>query len=322
MRVIASQNGLEATRRAFELLQSGVPAMDATVEGVTLVEDDPEELTVGYGGLPNELGQVELDAAVMDGPTHRGGAVAGLREIRHAARVARLVMRQTNRVLLAGEGARDFALSNGFPRENLLTDKARRMWLHWKRMRSTIDDWHNPHREETDEEILEYFDKHYGSTGGTVHCSALDADQNLGGTTSTSGHAFKLPGRIGDSPILGAGLYVDNQYGACGSVGHGEANLENLSSFLAVELMRQGAAPEEAGLQVLRRVAEHADDAICDDQGRPKLHLQLFLLHKDGRYCGVTMWGPKRLAVSDADGTRWEDSIALYERPDSPNPRS
>ncbi|MEO1996212.1 MAG: isoaspartyl peptidase/L-asparaginase, partial [Planctomycetaceae bacterium] len=243
-------------------------------------------------------------------------AVAALRDVRHAARVARLVMRQTNRVLLAGDGARDFALANGFPSENLLTDKARRMWLHWKRLRSSIDDWRDPQREETDEEILEYFDKHYGTTGGTVHCAALDASNNLGCTTSTSGHAFKMPGRIGDSPILGAGVYVDNPFGSCGSVGHGEANLENLSSFLAVELLRQGASPEEAGLEVLRRVAEHAADARHDDQGRPKLHLQLFLLHKDGRYCGVTLWGPKRLAVTDADGTRWEDSIALFNRQD------
>jgi len=314
MRVIASENGLAATRRGFELLQTGVSATDATVEGVTLIEDDPDELTVGYGGLPNEQGQVELDAAVMDGPTHRGGAVAALRDVRHAARVAQLVMQQTNRVLLAGAGAREFAVANGFPCEDLLTERARRMWLHWKRLRSSIDDWRDPPRDETDEDTLKYFDKHYGSTGGTVHCSALDADGNLGGTTSTSGHAFKMPGRIGDSPILGAGLYVDNQVGACGSVGHGESNLQNLSSFQAVELLRGGASPEEAGLEVLRRVADKAEDASRDDQGRPKLHLQLFLLHRDGRYCGVTMWGPKQLAVSDADGTRCEESVVLFQR--------
>lgn len=312
MKAIASFNGVRATEHAVELMRQGRSVTEATVEGVTLVEDDPEEQTVGYGGLPNEEGIVELDAAVMDGATHRGGAVAGLRDVRHAARVARLVMQQTNRVMLAGEGALKFALANGFPREDLLTDRARRFWLHWKRSRSKIDDWQPPTAEEADAEAAEYFEKAYTKTGGTVHCAALDAHGNLGGTTSTSGHAFKINGRVGDSPILGAGLYVDNEVGTCGSIGHGEANMQHLSSFLAVELMRQGASPVEAGLEVLRRVAAKLPASSVDDQGRATIHLQLFLLSRSGEAAGVCFWGPKQFAVSDHSGTHLLPSHALY----------
>lgn len=311
MKSIASFNGTKATERAYALLVEGAAAVDATVEGVTLVEDDPEEMTVGYGGFPNEHGVVELDAAVMDGPTHRGGSVAGLRGIRHAARVARLVMRQTTRVLLVGEGALEFARANGFAEENLLTEKARTMWLHWKRIRSRMDDWVAPHEDDVDPATAEYFRKFTSTLGGTVHCSAIDSRGDLGCTTSTSGHPFKLPGRVGDSPVLGAGLYCDNRFGTCGSIGHGEANLENLSSFLAVELLRQGASPQEAGLEALRRVAEHLHPGQTDKDGRPNIHLQLFVLARDGRHAGVTMRGKHQIAVTDQNGTRLEDSVAL-----------
>ncbi len=313
---IASHNGRKATSAAFDLLQQKRPALEAVVEGATRVEDDPEELTVGYGGLPNEDGVVELDAAVMNGPTHRGGAVAAMRNIRHATRVAQLVMEQTDRVLLAGEGALRFALANGFVEENLLTDKSRRMWLHWKRSRSEHDDWITPGDEEDDLDLKTYFEKQFYRPTGTVHVAALDQLGDLACATSTSGHAFKMAGRVGDSPILGAGLYVDNAVGSCGSIGHGEANLENCSSFLGVELMRSGMSPEEAGLEVLRRVSAKAHPRQRDDQGRAKFNLQLFLLDPDGRHAGVAMWDRKQYAVSDADGTRLEDCTPLYVRSD------
>jgi N4-(beta-N-acetylglucosaminyl)-L-asparaginase len=316
MKCIASFNGLKAAGKAFEIVRDGGSPLDACVDGVTLIEDDPDELTVGFGGLPNEEGVVELDAAVMDGRSHRGGGVACLRGIRHPTKVARLVMQQTSRVLLSGEGALRFALANGFREENLLTDRARSMWLYWKRIRSSLDDWQVPQESEIDAEMKRWFEKHYfGDTGpegsqlankltGTVHCAALDGNGDLSCATSTSGHAFKIAGRVGDSPILGAGLYVDNEVGTCGSIGNGEANLENLSSFLAVELMRGGMSPEQAGLETLRRVLRKSRNSWLDDQGGPTFNLQLFLLNKDGRCAGVSMRPGKQFVVTDEQGTR------------------
>ena len=317
MLVIGSHNALAAVELAYRRLEGGATPLDAVVDAVTMVEDDPEELTVGYGGLPNEDGIVELDAAVMDGRTHRGGAVAGLRNIRHPTQVARLVMERTKRVLLVGEGALQFARANGFAEENLLTDKARKIWLHWKRSKSAWEDWTKPPDAETEPEVLEWFARHYHGTSahgkaGTVHIAASDAQGDMACATSTSGHAFKLAGRVGDSPILGAGLYVDNEIGSCGSIGHGEANLENLSSFSAVELMRGGKSPTEAGIEALRRVAAKSHPWQRDEQGEPRFNLWLFILAKEGHFAGVTLRGPKQFAVADRQGARLETCAALY----------
>ncbi|HEV2972828.1 MAG TPA: N(4)-(beta-N-acetylglucosaminyl)-L-asparaginase [Pirellulales bacterium] len=314
MKVIASHNGLRAAVRAYELLAAGSTPLDACVAAATLVEDDPEEMSVGYGGLPNEDGVVELDAAVMDGATHRGAGVAALRGIRHPTQVARLLMRQTDRALLVGEGALRFALANSFVEENLLTDKARRMWLHWRRTRPNSGDWLPPRPDEIELDVQTWFDKHFYGPGGTVHFAAIDPRGDMACATSTSGHAFKLAGRVGDSPILGAGLYVDNAIGSCGSIGWGEANLQNLSSFAAVELMRSGVPPHEAGLEILRRVAAHTPSHRRDADGRPNFNVQLYLLTPDGRHAGAAMWGPKQIAVADEQGARLEPCAALYER--------
>ena len=318
MKVIASHTGLAAAKRAYERLQAGASPLDACVEGIGLTEDDPEETTVGYGGIPNEDGVVELDAAVMDGKTRRGAGVAALQKVRHPSQVARLLMEQTGRVLLVGEGALKFARANGFAEENLLTDHARQIWLHWKRTRSQIDDWRAPPPEAVDPKVKKWFDVHFrGPAGhgkiGTVHVSALGSSGNLACCTSTSGHAFKLPGRVGDSPILGAGLYADNDVGSCGSIGHGEANLENLTSFAALELMRGGQSPEQAGLAMLRRLAAKTRPDQLDAEGRPKFNLWLYLLAKDGTHAGVTMHGPKEYALADAKGARLEKCVALFE---------
>lgn len=310
VKAISSKNGLEATRRAYQMMVDGQDPLDAVVAGVSIVEDDPNDMTVGLGGLPNEDGVVELDAAVMHGPTHRAGGVAALRNVRSAAKLAQLVMEQTDHVLLVGKGALQFARAQGFDEENLLTEKARKIWLYWRQTRSDDDDWIPPPKDTLDPEVRKFFER----PTGTIHCAGINAAGDISCTTTTSGLAFKLPGRVGDSPIIGAGLYVDNEIGSCGSTGRGEANLQNLCSFAGVELMRGGMSPEEAGLEVLRRVAKHTEPRLRDKEGRPNFNLQFYLLNKNGDHAGVTMWGPKQFAITDANGTRLEDSAALYER--------
>ncbi|WP_437227054.1 N(4)-(beta-N-acetylglucosaminyl)-L-asparaginase [Planctomicrobium sp. SH661] len=331
-RVIASANGLEATRLAYQLIQSGHDPLHAVVEGVTLVEDDPRDMTVGYGGLPNEDGIVELDAAAMHGPSHRAGAVAGLRNVRHAARLARLVLEQTKHVLLVGQGANDFAKAQGFPEEDLLTDQARKIWLYWKQTNSPRQDWVPPPVESLDPAVIEFFrlfDKEGASATagyrrsetferptGTIHCSGINAARDISCVTTTSGLAFKLPGRVGDTPIPGAGLYVDNEVGSCGSTGRGEENLRNCSSHAAVELMRQGLSPAEAGRQVLERVVANAREPwLKGKDGLPNFGLKLYVLKKSGEYAGVSLWGPTQFAVTDDAGTRLEPCHYLFEKP-------
>ncbi|SFI91523.1 N(4)-(beta-N-acetylglucosaminyl)-L-asparaginase [Planctomicrobium piriforme] len=330
-RVIASANGVEATRLAYDLIQQGRDPLDAVVAGVTLVEDDPNDMTVGYGGLPNEDGIVELDAAVMHGPTHRAGAVAGLRNVRHAAQVARLVLQQTKHVLLIGEGANRFAQAQGFPHEDLLTEKARQIWLYWTQTNSPRQDWVPPPFQSLPEAVREFFhlveeEGRAATSGyqrseaverptGTVHCSAINATGDLSCCTSTSGLAFKLPGRVGDSPIIGAGLYVDNAIGACGSTGRGEENLRHCSSRTAVELMRQGKTAAEAGLEVLTRIVETAKEPwLLGPDGRPNFGLKLYLLGKNGDYAGVSIWGPTTFAVTDEKGTRLDPCEYLFKK--------
>jgi N4-(beta-N-acetylglucosaminyl)-L-asparaginase len=308
--VISSENGVNACKRAMELLQAGGDPVDAVVAGVNLVEDDPNDHSVGYGGLPNEDGIVELDACVMHGPTHKAGAVAALQNIRNPSSVARLVMQRTDHVLLVGAGALHFAKAHGFKEEDLLTEEARRMWLAWKETHSDIDDWLPPDDSgpAPDWRKREQRRFHYG----TITCMALTAGADIGGCTSTSGLSYKIAGRTGDSPIIGAGLYVDNAVGACGSTGRGEANLVNCSSFLAVELMRGGATPEEACRQVLQRVAEHTEHRLRDADGLPNYGLRLYAIRKDGMIGGASLRGPGRVAVQDATGGRLVDIPEVF----------
>jgi len=314
VKAIASHNGLAAATRAFEMMQGGGSPLDACVDGIELVEDDPEDLHVGYGGLPDEDGAVTLDAAVMDGPTHRGAGVACLKNVRHPTRVAQRLMEQTSRVLLAGDGALQFARANGFPEENLLTEKARKIWLAWKRLRDRRDDWQPAAEEEIDAEVRQFLREHFPEAGSTVHLSAMGAAGDLACATSTSGHAFRLPGRVGDSPILGAGLYCDNEAGACGSIGFGEANLENLSSFAAVELMANGMSPLDAGLETMRRIVRHSHCDLHSKEAPRRFNVALFLMAKDGTHAGVTLFGPRQMAVADEHGARLEDCVALLEK--------
>lgn len=309
---IASGNGLKAVTRAMELLQQGADALDAVVAGVNLLEDDPTDQSVGYGGLPNEEGVVELDASVMHGPTGRGGAVAALQNIRYASRVARRVMERTDHVLLVGAGALKFARAHGFKEENLLTDAAREAWLHWKETLSNQDDWLPPHELETRDigQNLKEALRHYG----TINCNAVDVRGGVSGCTTTSGLAFKIPGRVGDSPILGAGLWVDNDVGAAGSTGRGEANLLACSSVMIVEWMRQGLAPTDACLRACRRIAAQTKmKRLLDEQGRPKFNVSFYALTKAGAHGGASLWGGIRYAVNTGEGeSRLVDMPSLY----------
>lgn len=331
--VIASANGRAATQRAYELIDQGADALTAVVEGVTLVEDDPDDLTVGYGGLPNESGEVELDAAVMHGPSHRVGGVAGLKNFRHAARLAKLVMEQTNHALFVGAGAAAFARAQGFPEENLLTEKSRKIWLYWRQTHSNRDDWLPPPRDQLDEAVQDFFklvDDHGPSpTGGyqrseaidrptgTIHCAAIDRQGDLSCVTTTSGLAFKIPGRVGDSAVIGAGLYVDNQVGSCGSTGRGEENIRNCSSFAVVEQLRAGLAPAKAGMEIMHRLVDHVTEPhLLGNDGRPNFGLKFYVLSKSGEYAGVSLWGPTKFAVTTSAGSRLEECEYLFEKPE------
>lgn len=319
-RAVASGNGLRATDKAMEVLRAGGAPLDAVIAGVNIVEDDPEDMSVGYGGLPNEDGVVELDASVMDGPTHSAGAVAALRNIRFPSRVARLVMERTDHVLLVGEGALRFARAHGFKEEDLLTDKARAAWLRWKEALSDEDNWLPERRAVLPSEVREIM-----STHGTINCLALDAQGRLAGVTTTSGRAWKIAGRVGDSPIIGAGLYVDNEIGAAGSTGRGEANLQTCASFQVVAAMGRGRSPEQACLEACEFVVRKTRlvPRLCDDRGRPRFDLEFYALSRTGAFGSASLYEGGRYAVHDGAENRLRESAYLFkasERGRRPSP--
>lgn len=309
--VLSSGNGLKATEEAISVLKAGGSSLDAVVAGVNRVEEDPEDITVGYGGLPNERGVVELDAAVMHGPSGRAGAVASLRNIKHPSRVARLVMEQTDHVLLVGAGALEFARANGFTEESLLTEKSRKIWLWWRQRLSQEDDWIEPPESEWAPEVKEFMRRY-----GTIHCSAIDSRGDLSCVTSTSGLFFKIPGRVGDSPIIGAGLYVDNDVGSCGSTGRGEEVILSCGSFAVVEQLRRGRSPEEAGLEILKRVADRAKrlPRLLKEDGRPNFNVSFYVMDRKGDYAGCAIWSGAHYTVDDGVTNRRVESSYLFKR--------
>ena len=314
--VISSGNGLPATAKAMEMINNGSDVLDAVIEGVTIVENDPEDLSVGYGGLPNEDGVVELDACCMHGPSHNAGAVASLQYIKNPSQVARLVMQRTDHVLLVGNGALEFALAHGFKKENLLTEKARKYWLNYKERLSEDDDWFPPSdNEEFSMNGLEWVGNGKKSRiTGTISCLGVDSNGDISGVTTTSGLFYKIPGRVGDSPIIGAGLYVDNEVGACGSTGRGEENLKNLSSLLVVEYMRQGMSPENACLDVCKRIVDHAlHPSLKDEDGKPAFNVNFYALNKNGDYGCASIYGPRKFAVHDGSQNIRRDGAYLYK---------
>lgn len=311
---VASGNGLRAVEKAVELMNAGADPLDAAIEGVALVEADPTDHSVGYGGIPNEDGVVELDSAVMHGPTHSGGAVAALRNIMHPASVARLVMKRTDHCLLVGEGALRFARMHGVAETDLLTDDSRKIYLYWKETHSEIDDRVPPPPEGLEPAVKKFFGPDYVRKHGTIHLSALDSHGDVGCVTTTSGLYFKIPGRVGDSPILGAGLWLDNTVGSAGSTGRGEANLLNLSSHTVVEEMRRGASPRDATLEACRRiVATNRTKRLQDGKGRPNFNVSFYAVSKDGRFAGASLWAGSKMAVHDGESARLVPCEPLFD---------
>jgi N4-(beta-N-acetylglucosaminyl)-L-asparaginase len=319
---ISSGNGLEATAKAIELMQQGADPLDAAIAGVNIVELDPKDNSVGYGGLPNEDGVVELDSSVMHGPSCKGGAVAGLRNIKTPSLVAKLVMERTDHVLLVGEGALRFAKAHGFEEEDLLTEQARESWLRWKEARPGSD-WVRPIGMADDAQSSAAGDvwmtaDGYLCTYGTIHCSALNAAGNFGAVTTTSGLSYKIPGRVGDSPIIGAGLYVDNAVGSAGATGRGEAVILTGGSVIAVELMRQGKSPTDACLEVLRRIVDrNIDPRLRREDGKPDFDVKMYALRKDGQYGSASIYAGGNFAVHAGGRNRREDCAYLFERSQS-----
>ncbi|MCI0693207.1 N(4)-(beta-N-acetylglucosaminyl)-L-asparaginase [candidate division KSB1 bacterium] len=240
--------GRKVNTPGWEILANGGNLMDAVEKAANVVELDPEDNSVGYGGLPNEEGVVQLDASCMYGPTHKPGSVACLEGIKAPCSVARLVMERTDHMMLVGAGAQKFAIAHGFQIENLLTEKSRLRWLKWKENLSGDDDWFPPadgiYREKN------------GRPSGTINVFGIDAKGDVAGITTTSGLFGKINGRIGDSPIIGAGLYVDNEAGAAGATGRGEEVIRTCGSFYVVSLMRQGMHPTKACLEACKRIVE------------------------------------------------------------------
>lgn len=327
---IASLNGLRAVQRAMELSKQGYDPADCIVQGVRIVEDDPNDTSVGLGGEPNEDGIVELDASVMHGPTHKSGAVASIRNIKNPAMVALLVLRKTDHCLLVGDGARRFAVEYGFKEEDLLTEKSRQEWIKWKsnlgKDARLNDDELDPPAGKVWEEGSSEDQKrraavehspvtHYMEHTGTVHCSIVNTNKDIASCTSTSGLSWKIPGRVGDSPIIGAGNYCDNAIGAAGSTGRGEANIVGLCSFLIVELMGRGMGPTEACLATAKRVADHTKEKrLRTSDGRPNFDLKFYALRKDGAYGGCSLYPGGKVAVDDGSGPRAVDVPSLFDR--------
>ncbi len=329
--VISSGNGMHCCKVAMDILEAGGDTLDAVVAGVNTVELDPEDTSVGYGGLPNEAGVVELDACVMHGPTRRAGSVASLRNIKSPSRVAKLVMERTDHVMMVSDGALAFAKAHGFAEENLLTERARLAWLVWKE--SLGSDWGPGLDSPQGDRGAQLLEMVPGAkpewlawarrlaknpTTGTINCLALNEKGEMSGCTTTSGLAWKIPGRVGDSPLIGSGLYVDQDVGAGGSTGRGEECIRVCGAHAIVENMRHGMSAEEACLDAVKRVVRNYDD----DRARlERFDLFFYALRKDGDYAAATLWNANRgqsrrrqFVVNHGSGSRRTDAAYLYER--------
>jgi N4-(beta-N-acetylglucosaminyl)-L-asparaginase len=303
--VVASANGIRGVSKAMDLLANqGTDTLDAVVEAVKIQELDPNDMSVGYGGLPNAEGVVQLDAACMHGPTRRAGAVGALEGIKTPSEVAKCVLRYTNHILLVGKGAQDFAVQFGFRIEDLLTERARQAWLRWRANLNPDDNY----RDIPEGQVFPT------PPHGTINCSAINASGDISSVTTTAGLAWKIPGRVGDSPIVGAGLYVDNAVGAAGSTGLGECNIMVCGAFSTVEGMRRGLAPTDACLETLRRVVAMSEPRLLDAAGRPKYDLQFYAVNKRGEFGSAGLYAGYQFAVHDGRDARLADGAYLFER--------
>ncbi len=342
--IISAGNGFEHLGPAFDFLSHGGDTLDAALRVVKGPEDDPNDDSVGLGGLPNEEGVVELDSCCMHGPSRRAGSVGGVRNIRNVSLLAKEVMFHTGHVMLVGEGAERFAVARGFAREDLLTDASRKVWLLWK---ETHSDWWGPGLADSSwkermKQRLHADDLHpriqrmyavaadlgipaalqrdairkvlFPSTG-TIHCSALNQKGEISGTTTTSGLAWKLPGRCGDSPVIGAGCYTDQDVGSAGATGSGEENIKVAGAHTIIENMRKGMSPFDAGMDALKRIVRNYNG----DMERLKyVDMTYYILRKDGVYAGVSLWTgyepgkPHTIAVHDGTRRR-EKTTSLFE---------
>jgi len=327
--VISSANGHQfknggdrtCVETAFTRMLKGDDVLDALIAGVNIVELDPEETSVGYGGLPNADGVVQLDACCMHGPKRRAGGVAALEGVRTPSLVARAVMDATDHHLLAGRGAQEFARRLGFRIEDdLNTERSRAAWLRWKRETDPLHYLDPDKREQAIREV----ERRMAAEGvirahhyyGTITCSGVNPAGDVCGVTTTSGMAFKIPGRVGDSPILGAGLYVDNAIGAAGSTGRGEANLYGLCSYLVVEELRRGAHPKDAGMAALKRIlANTVEKRLLNSRGEPNFDIDFYVLSRNGEHAAVTMYAGARTtyACCDENGPRFIPSEPLLQ---------
>ncbi len=326
--IISSLNGLPVLDRGMDVLKKGGDTLDAVLAAVTIVEDDPEDTSVGYGGLPNEDGEVELDASVMYGPARRAGSVASVRRIKNVARLAKTVMERTNHLMLVGPGATRFAGAQGFQEMNLLTDKSRLAWLAWKA--ATTENWRpgldSPEWKEKVAALLDTPERMAWlpwieqviahPPTGTINCLAVNEKGEISGTTTTSGLAWKIAGRVGDSPIIGAGLYVDGDVGGAGSTGKGEENIKIAGAHTIVEMMRKGMSPTDACLEALHRVARNYNN---DKKRLRHFHLFFYALNKEGEHGSASLWNnhydrtPASYAVHDGTVARVARCAAFFD---------
>ena len=333
--------GINACNKAVDVMKNGGDTLDAVIAGVNIVELDPRDNSVGYGGLPNEDGVVELDASCVHGPTRRMGAVGALQNIKTPSRVAKRVMEDTDHMFLVGAGALKFARAEGFPEDNLLTDESRLQWLVWKRTlrdpkghsnwgpgvdappgrrpQAQMEELKREFPWAGDELLAEALRNAAYPPHGTINCIALNEKGEMSAVTTTSGMAYKLDGRVGDSPIIGGGLWLDQDVGGAGSTGRGEENLRVCGAHTVVENMRGGMEPREAILDALKRVSRNFND---DLKRLEAVDLSFYALRKDGRYCGGSLWNRDAgahgntqfaLATSDREGHH-EETVYLYER--------
>ena len=302
--VIASANGLRGVQKAFDLIMQGADTLDAAIEAVKIQELDPNDNSVGYGGYPNADGVVQLDASCMHGPTKRAGAVGALEGIKTPSEVAKCVMQYTAHIFLVGADAKRFALEMGFKEEDLLTDKAREAWLHWRANLNPDDD---------------YLDVPEGQPmahrpTGTINCNAVAPNGDISSVTTTAGIAWKVPGRVGDSAIVGAGQYTDNDVGAAGATGRGESNIMVCGGFLMVENMRRGMKPTDACLETLKRVVHLSEARLLARDGRPRYQMVFYAVNKAGEFGAASLY-PSQFAVHDGTAARLADTAHLYATP-------